>query len=1101
MVSKKTAKHDKDDERVPEQVKQPMLTAKQRLKLQLHREQQQKENNKCSTQQPRRSVNTSEEIEPTISPMVSNVSKESARVMEHSKSHPRMLKSNATSHVWALGALAELLDNAQDRECGAGKVEVDAYVRDGKYVMTVQDDGRGMTRSGLNNMLSFGFSDKEHVSGNVGRFGIGFKSGSMRLADDALILTKRDGYAHAALLSQTFLDSVAADDILIPMFSFTLLEGDGVNYVPFEPSDQSEWTSNTVIFEKYSKFNATTLMKEFDKIQGSHGTRIILFNLRKRENEESHLYELDFCTWNDIRISDHTAENTRKHRGPVFQQNRDGQLATTDVPEDYSMKAYMEILYLRPRCAFYLRGEKIVPRCPISRLTKEYYVFPEYKPKGFADGVTVHCGYVEGNSKLCGFHIYNKNRLIRMYQRFSSQLQANCMMKDMLGVVEADCVEPTHNKQAFKENALAYHRMKSHVAKCMNDYYFGIQQLRSAGKHGRERVVDNAYVRRKGKLSDRKGKKRKAKEQSEDVSGVTLTENETRVNAPLYKYKIILQKLMNDRKYSFPFLEKVDPVALNIPDYFDVISDPMDFGTIFKRLEPEDEKGVPIEPTYYTNESDPEIFANDVRLVFANAFRYNQPGTFVYVCAEKLAQIFEREWSQKFPASSYSACAKFEPTVLRNRVYEFIERKKARKNENRIAEKTNDGSGDADKEFDIEKVLTQYDDTAKRRWMEARLKETLEMKQKMHNQSMVVVRQQNHIAALVDTLKDTQKDVSEVTKSKQGAVRSDNIANREKYASEQTMLIKQLNAAQEKITEQHTQIEKLRKKAQAKNCHRLNQTIEPLPEGVPAAGVDTKEILQALRFATVKLANQYTLIQLLRTRQKILEDQLTAEQERAKKVQAILSLDISKDVSEKRVEKTKQPQHKASPTTTAKTSHEQTTPSKTQSLRVKKINAVAFEQPAQSQEISLLQLPQPPPHAPPRLALPAPALEQSNTVIVTTPSGILNQAFEGGSNTPSPQGTMCLPTGSDESLQSPMKMVDVQQACRDEHRGQSQSTPTAQYFLKKSGSSTKPKSKRVIKAPPASSLPRGMHSPTKAPRLEKLKDVIMRSPSVHDKRE
>jgi len=32
MVSKETAKHDKDDERVPEQVKQPMLTANQRLK-------------------------------------------------------------------------------------------------------------------------------------------------------------------------------------------------------------------------------------------------------------------------------------------------------------------------------------------------------------------------------------------------------------------------------------------------------------------------------------------------------------------------------------------------------------------------------------------------------------------------------------------------------------------------------------------------------------------------------------------------------------------------------------------------------------------------------------------------------------------------------------------------------------------------------------------------------------------------------------------------------------------------------------------------------------------------------------------------------------
>jgi hypothetical protein len=143
------------------------------------------------------------------------------RMMEHSKSHPRMLKSNATSHVWPLGALAELLDNSQDRECGSRKVEVDAYVlnpsrdKDG-YCITVQDDGVGMDRARLNNMLSFGFSDKEHLSGNVGRFGIGFKSGSMRLADDALILTKREGMAHCAMLSQTFLDAIGADDIFDP---------------------------------------------------------------------------------------------------------------------------------------------------------------------------------------------------------------------------------------------------------------------------------------------------------------------------------------------------------------------------------------------------------------------------------------------------------------------------------------------------------------------------------------------------------------------------------------------------------------------------------------------------------------------------------------------------------------------------------------------------------------------------------------------------------------------------------------------------------------------------------------------------------------------
>ena len=43
--------------------------------------------------------------------------------------------------------------------------------------LSVQDDGVCMARSNLHCMLSFGFSSKEHVVGNVGRFGIGFKSG------------------------------------------------------------------------------------------------------------------------------------------------------------------------------------------------------------------------------------------------------------------------------------------------------------------------------------------------------------------------------------------------------------------------------------------------------------------------------------------------------------------------------------------------------------------------------------------------------------------------------------------------------------------------------------------------------------------------------------------------------------------------------------------------------------------------------------------------------------------------------------------------------------------------------------------------------------
>ena len=91
-------------------------------------------------------------------------------------------------------------NSAQDSDCGATTVDVEAYeVEVGKMGITVQDNGIGMTQTNLHCMLSFGFSSKEHVQGNVGRFGIGFKSGSMRLADDALILTRQVGQASAAL--------------------------------------------------------------------------------------------------------------------------------------------------------------------------------------------------------------------------------------------------------------------------------------------------------------------------------------------------------------------------------------------------------------------------------------------------------------------------------------------------------------------------------------------------------------------------------------------------------------------------------------------------------------------------------------------------------------------------------------------------------------------------------------------------------------------------------------------------------------------------------------------------------------------------------------
>jgi hypothetical protein len=46
--------------------------------------------------------------------------------MAHVRVHPKFLHSNATSHKWALGAVAELLDNAVDEvQNGATHVSID----------------------------------------------------------------------------------------------------------------------------------------------------------------------------------------------------------------------------------------------------------------------------------------------------------------------------------------------------------------------------------------------------------------------------------------------------------------------------------------------------------------------------------------------------------------------------------------------------------------------------------------------------------------------------------------------------------------------------------------------------------------------------------------------------------------------------------------------------------------------------------------------------------------------------------------------------------------------------------------------------------------
>ncbi|KAI3707830.1 hypothetical protein L2E82_36693 [Cichorium intybus] len=81
-----------------------------------------------------------------------------------------------------------------------------------------------------------------------------------------------------------------------------------------------------------------------------------------------------------------------------------------------------------------------------------------------------------------------------------------------------------------------------------------------------------------------------------------------------------------------PFNKPVDPVALGIPDYFDVIKTPMDFGTICNNLE----NGLK-----YMNSAD--VF-KDVEFIWYNCVKYNKKGDVILELMKRVKTYFTKYW-------------------------------------------------------------------------------------------------------------------------------------------------------------------------------------------------------------------------------------------------------------------------------------------------------------------------------------------------------------------------------------------------------------------------------------------------------------------------
>ncbi|XP_075069038.1 ATPase MORC2 [Mixophyes fleayi] len=440
------------------------------------------------------------------------------------------LHTNSTTHEFLFGALAELVDNARDAD--ATRIDIFAVPREdlrGGFMLCFLDDGAGMDPSEAASVIQFGRSAKRTPESiQIGQYGNGLKSGSMRIGKDFILFTKKEDSMTCLFMSRTFHEEEGIDEVIVPLPTW--------NSRTCEPltDNMEKFAIETELIYKYSPFRSQKeVMEQFRKITGDSGTIVVIFNLKLMDAGEP---ELDVVSDpKDIQMAGTPPDGTK--------------------PERLSFRAYAAVLYIDPRMRIFIHGHKVQtkrlscclykPRmykytsnrfktraeqevkkaehmakiaeekaheaeskaravesrlgedlsresraslrqvqnvaittrreADVKRRIKEakQRALKEPKELNFIFGVNIE------QRELDGMFVYNCSRLIKMYEKVGPQLEGGMACGGVVGVVDVPylVLEPTHNKQDFADAKEYRHLLKAmgeHLAQYWKD--IGIAQ-------------------------------------------------------------------------------------------------------------------------------------------------------------------------------------------------------------------------------------------------------------------------------------------------------------------------------------------------------------------------------------------------------------------------------------------------------------------------------------------------------------------------------------------------------------------------------------------------------------------------------------------------
>ncbi|XP_020088409.1 protein MICRORCHIDIA 4-like [Ananas comosus] len=397
--------------------------------------------------------------------------------MDHVRVHPKFLHSNATSHKWALGALAELLDNALDEVCnGATFVNVDTLEnkKGRSKMLLVEDNGGGINPDKMRQCMSLGYSTKSKSTNTIGQYGNGFKTSTMRLGADVIVFSRcsgKDGESPTqsiGMLSYTFLTSTGKEDIVVPIVDYERREQ---GWSMLTRTSAESWSNNLDTIIQWSPYSSEAdLLQQFNSMT-DQGTRIVIYNLW--EDDEGEL-ELDFVAdEHDIQIRGVNRDEKKIEMAKKFPNS------CHFLTYRHSLRSYASILYLRlpPSFRMILRGKEIEHHNIIDDMMMKTEVI--YRPQTFAYGpskdpnmcVVVNLGFAKDakdHIDIQGFNVYHKNRLIKPFWRVWNA--AGSGGRGVIGVLEANFIKPAHDKQDF-ERTTVFTRLEARLNWIQKNYW------------------------------------------------------------------------------------------------------------------------------------------------------------------------------------------------------------------------------------------------------------------------------------------------------------------------------------------------------------------------------------------------------------------------------------------------------------------------------------------------------------------------------------------------------------------------------------------------------------------------------------------------------